>query len=107
MRVVNVEPVSVTVSWQTVEDADRYIVSFSQATGNNQQGLCSTSQTPSVTIMTSPASIDIGQTVDPTNENMLIAYTTYFISVVAVSETGFNSGDSDSVKHTTIQIGKR
>ena len=106
MRVVDVETVSVTVSWKTVEDAVRYIVSFSQATGNNQQGLCSTSQTPSVTIMTSPASIDVGQTVDSTTQNMLKAYTTYFITVVAVSETGFNSGDSDTVKHTTIQIGK-
>ena len=107
MRVVDVEPASVTVSWQIVEDADRYIISFSQARDDDQQGLCSTSHTPSVPVTTSPASIDVGQTVDSTTENMLKAYTTYFITVVAVSGTGFNSGDSDTVQHTTTQIGKR
>ena len=107
MRVVDVEPASVRVSWQTVEDADRYIVTFSQTRDDDQQGLCSTSHTPSVTVEDSPASIDVGQTVDSTTENMLKAYTTYFITVVAVSETGFNSGDSDTVQHTTTQIGKR
>ena len=103
VRVVDVEPVSVTVSWQTVEDADRYIVTFSQATGNDQQGLCSTSHTASVTVTTSPASIDVGQDVESATTDMLKAYTTYFITVASVSDVLGRGGDSEPSPHTTIQ----
>ena len=103
MTVVDVEPASVTVSWQTVEDADRYIVSFSQARDDDQQGLCSTSHTPSVTVTTSPASIDVGQDVESTNENMLKAYTTYFITVASFSDVLGRGEDSEPSPHTTVQ----
>ena len=103
MTVVDVEPASVRVSWQTVEDADRYIVTFSQARNDDQQGLCSTSHTPSVTVTNSAASIDVGQTVDSTTENMLKAYTTYFITVASVSDVLGRGEDSETSPHTTIQ----
>ena len=106
MTVVDVEPASVTVSWETVEDADRYIISFSQARDDDQQGLCSTSHTPSVPVTTSPASIDVGQDVDSTNENMLKAYTTYFITVASVSDVLGRGEDSEPSPHTTIQKSK-
>ena len=107
MTVVDVEPASVRVSWQTVEDADRYIISFSQATrDDDQQGLCSTSHTPSVPVTTSPASIDVGQDVDSTTENMLKAYTTYFITVASVSDVLGRGEDSEPSPHTTIQTSK-
>ena len=105
VTVVDVEPASVRVSWQTVEDADRYIVTFSQTRDDDQQGLCSTSHTPSVTVTTSPASIDVGQTVDST-ENMLKAYTTYFITVASVSDVLGRGEDSEPSPHTTIQKSK-
>ncbi|CAI8036863.1 hypothetical protein GBAR_LOCUS20653, partial [Geodia barretti] len=38
--VVAAEPASVRVSWDGVEDADRYTVTFSQVDGQYQQGLC-------------------------------------------------------------------
>ena len=103
MTVVDVEPVSVRVSWRAVDDADKYIVTFSQARDDDQQGLCSTSHTPSVTATTSPASIDVGQTVDSTTENVLKAYTTYFITVASVSEVSGRGEDSEPSQHTTIQ----
>ena len=107
VTVVDVEPASVRVSWQTVEDADRYIVSFSQAKRyEGQRGLCSTSHTPSVTVTTSPASIDVGQTVDSTTENMLKAYTTYFITVASVSDVLGRGEDSEPSQHTTSQTSK-
>ena len=103
MAVVDVEPVSVRVSWLAVDDADKYIVTFSQSRDNDQQGLCSTSYTPSVTATTSPASIDVGQTVDSTTENVLKAYTTYFITVASVSDVSGRGEDSEPFQHTTIQ----
>ena len=100
---VDVEPASVRVSWKTVEDADRYIVTFRQVTGNNQQGLCSASHTASVTVTISSTSIAVGQYVEPTNENMLRAYTTYFITVASVSDVLGRGEDSEPSPHTTIQ----
>ena len=55
------------------------------------------------TVDTCNASIDIGQAVETNVTDMLRAYTTYFITVVATNGTGFNSGDSDPVQHTTPQ----
>ena len=107
MTVVDVEPASVRVSWQTVEDADRYTVSFSQVERDEgQQGLCSITHTPSVTVTTSPASIDVGQDVESTTENMLKAYTTYFITVASISDVLGRGEDSEPSQHTTIQTSK-
>ena len=105
MTVVDVEPASVTVSWQTVEDADRYIVTLSQATGNDQQGLCSATHTASVTVTNSPASIDVGQDVESATRDMLRAYTTYFITVASVSDVLGRGEDSEPAEYTTIQTG--
>ena len=40
VMVDGVDDISVRVSWQTVDDADRYTVTFTKTTGNSQQGLC-------------------------------------------------------------------
>ena len=106
MTAVDVESASVRVSWQTVEDADKYIITFSQASDNDQQGLCSASHTPSVTVTSSPASIDVGRDVESTNESMLKAYTTYFITMASVSDVLGRGDDSERTPHTTIQTSK-
>ena len=52
---------SVRVSWQAVEDADYYTVSFSQAVGDGQEGLCrDDSHSASLTANVQTASITVG-----------------------------------------------
>ena len=97
---------SVTVSWQAVEDADRYKVTFTQTMGNDQLGLCpSATHTASVSVDTTSASISVGRSVDPNIHDMLKAYTTYSITVVAESDEidRINSQDSVPVTVTTAQ----
>ena len=103
---VNVGTTSISVSWDVVNDADRYTVTFSRATGDEQQGVCTSGQhTASVTVdaTSTTASIDIGQDVEESVTNMLRAYSTYFITVVA-SNDGGNSGDSDQISILTSQM---
>ena len=98
---------SVTVSWQAVEDADRYKVTFTQTMGDDQLGLCpSATHTASVSVATTTrASISVGRSVDPNIHDMLKAYTTYSITVVAESDEidRINSQDSVPVTVTTAQ----
>ena len=104
---VNVGTTSVSVSWDVVNDADRYTVTFTRATGDEQQGACTFStHTASVTVdaPSTTASIDIGQDVE--ESDMLRAYSTYFITVVA-SNGGGNSEDSGQLSILTSQIGMR
>ena len=104
---VNVGNTSVSVSWDAVNDADRYTVTFTRATGDEQEGTCTmSSHTASVTVdaTSTTASIDIGQDVE--ESDMLRAYSTYFITVVA-SNDGGNSEDSDQISILASQIGMR
>ena len=90
---------SVRVSWEAVENADYYTVSFSQAVGDDQEGLCrDDSHSAHVTVHDPTASIaDVGS--DETHI-ILRAYTTYSVSVVAV--WGRTVG-SEAVNVTTPQ----
>ena len=99
---------SVSVSWDTVDDADRYTVTFTRATGDEQEGTCTmSSHTASVTVNapSTTASINIGENVESAAD-MLRAYSTYFITVVA-SNGGGNSDDSEQISILTSQIGMR
>ena len=105
---VNVGTTSVSVSWDAVNDADRYTVTFTRATGTAQQGTCTGStHTASVTVNapSTTASINIGENVESVDD-MLRAYSTYFIIVVA-SNDGGNSDDSEQISILTSQIGIR
>ena len=105
----NVGTTSVSVSWDTVNNADRYTVTFTRATGNEQKGTCTmSSHTASVTVdaPSITASINIGENVDQTVTDMLRAYSTYFITMVA-SNDGGNSEDSEQISILTSQIGMR
>ena len=105
----NVGTTSVSVSWDAVNDADRYTVTFRRATGDKQEGECDGGQhTASVTVNapSTTASINIGENVPPDVDDMLRAYSTYFITVVA-SNGGGNSDDSEQVSILTSQIGMR
>ena len=105
----NVGTTSVSVSWDAVDDADRYTVTFTRAIGDDQEGACPDStHTASVTVNapSTTASINIGENVESSVTDMLRAYSTYFITVVA-SNGGGNSGDSDQISILTSQIGMR
>ena len=105
----NVGTTPVSVSWDAVNDADRYTVTFTRATGTAQQGACTmSSHTASVTVNdpSTTASINIGENVESDVDDMLRAYSTYFITVVA-SNDGGNSDDSDQLSILTSQIGMR
>ena len=77
----DVESTSVRVSWQAVEDAARYTVTLSQTMGDDQLGLCH-EDSHTVSVGTPSLSVVVGQT----NHDMLRAYTTYSITVVAESD---------------------
>ena len=93
-----VQPHSVRVSWQAVEGTDMYTVTFTQTMGDQQLGLCNSSS-HSVSVETSNTNIDIAGDGD---DDMLRAFTTYSITVTAVSVSG-NSIDSQPVIITTEQ----
>ena len=95
----DIESTSVRVSWQAVDDADRYTVTLSQIMGDDQLGLCPEA-THTVSVNTSSLSIVVGQRVG----DMLRAYTTYSITVVAESDVWGNSEKSDLVTFTTTQM---
>ena len=105
VMVDDVELASVRVSWQSVENADSYTVTFTQAMGDDQEGLCSgSSHTASVSVTTTSATIAVGLDVESATD-MLRAYTTYSITVASVSEVLGTGRGSDPVEHTTIQRG--
>ena len=103
VKVVNVESASVRVTWQSVEDADSYIVTFIQATGDHQLGLCSAPHTATVSVRGLSASIDVGQDVVWSNSGILRAYTTYIITVVAANSVLGRSENSEPYQHTSTQ----
>ena len=105
---VNVETTSISVSWDAVNDADRYTVTFIRATEDEQEGGChSDTHNPRITVNASSttASIDIGQNVKESVTDRLRAYSTYFITVVALTYEGGISNYSDQISIFTPQIG--
>ena len=72
---------SAKVSWQAVNNADRYTVTLSQTMGDDQLGLCP-EDSHTVSVNTSSLSVVVGQTGD----DILKVYTTYSITVVAESD---------------------
>ena len=106
VMVDGVNDTSVRVSWQTVDDADRYTVTFTTTTANKQQGLCIFDihiSRVSVDAPNTSASIGVGQMLAQYDTTMLRAYTTYYITVVAKSDVRGNSEDSEPVTVTTAQ----
>ena len=104
-----VDDTSVRVSWQTVNDADRYTVTFTTTLGNRQQGLCIFNihrGRVSVDAPSTSASIGVGQMLELLDGTMLRAYTTYSITVVAESDVKGTSEDSEPVTVTTPQTSK-
>ena len=98
--VSDVESTSVRVSWQAVEDADRYTVTLSRTMGDDQLGLCR-EDSHTVSVDTSSLSVVVGQT----DDDMLRAYTTYSITVAAESDELGNSQHSQPDIVTTKQEG--
>ena len=101
-----VDDTSVRVSWQTVDGADRYTVTFTKTTGNSQQGLCIIDNHVARVIVDTPstsASIGVGQMLDVGDTTMLRAYTTYSITVVAENDVTGSSEDSVTIIVTTTQ----
>ena len=108
-----VDDTSVTVSWGTVDDADRYTVTLTKTrTTSTQQGLCIpdghvvTVEAPSTSTSRTSASIGVGEMLAEDDTTMLRAYTTYSITVVAVNDVTGSSGDSVAITVTTTQTSK-
>ena len=102
VSVSEVQPHSVRVSWQAVEGADTYTVTFTQTVGDQQLGLCRRSHSAVSTVTEGPSlSVVVGE------DNMLRAFTTYSITVVAVSEVQGRSEDSEPMTVTTAQTSRR
>ena len=91
---------SVRVSWQGVEDADRYIVTLSKIIGpaNVQRGVCHQGSHV-VSVVTSRLRVIVGETAG----DMLRPFTTYSITVVAENNTSGSSEPSDPVTVTTLR----
>ena len=99
---VTSESTLVEVSWNSVENADRYTVTLSQTMGDDELGLCR-EDSHTVSVDTSSLSVVVGQT----NDDVLRAYTTYSITVVAESDELGNSQHSQPVIVTTGQKGEK
>ena len=99
VSVSEVQPHSVRVSWQAVEGADTYTVTFTQTMGNEQLGLCSDSHSVSVSTEAPSLSVVVGE------DDMLQEFTTYSITVVAVSDVVGSSEESQPMTVTTVQTG--
>ena len=95
---------SVRVSWEAVENADYYTVSFSQAVGDDQEGLCrGDSHSAHVTVHGPTASIAVRDDVGSDETHILRGYTTYSVTVVAFSDVWGRTVGSEAVNVTTPQ----
>ena len=107
VMVDGVDDHSIRVSWGAVDDADRYTVTFTEELGNNQQGLCiSNIHCVSFDAPSTSASIGVGQMLAKDDTNMLRAYTTYSITMVAERNMTGSSENSVAITITTAQTGK-
>ena len=107
VRANNVGTTSVSVEWNAVNNTDIYTVTFTLATGEEQEGECTMSEHIANVTVDAPsttASIDIGENVEEDVTDMLRAYSTYFITVIASNDRG-NGGDSEQISILTSQIG--
>ena len=102
VSVSEVQPHSVRVSWQAVEGADTYTVTFTQTMGDQQLGLCSDSHSVSVSTEGPSLSVVVGE-----SDEILRAFTTYSITVTAVCAVLGSSEDSQPVTVTTVQTSRR
>ena len=95
------------MSWDAVEDADRYTVTFSQVRGYYQQGLCNPTNSHTATLTVSApsttVSIAVGGDVGSTVTDMLRAYTTYEVTVNAVSDVRGTSRPRETRRVLTPQ----
>ena len=78
-----------------------YTVRFTQSMGDEQLGLCSASHSVSVSTEGSSLSVVVG------DDEMLRAFTTYSITVAAVSAVLGNGEDSQPMTVTTAQTSMR
>ena len=97
-----VQPHSVRVSWQAVDGADTYTVTFTQTVGDQQLGLCTDSHSGSVETVNGLTVVIMGE-----DDDMLRAFTTYSITVAAVSAVLGSSVDSGPMTVTTAQTSMR
>ena len=101
------KPLSVRVSWQAVEDADRYTVTFRKETDRYQKGYCKYEfHTAIVSVDATNASVAVGRKVKRHETTMLRAYTTYAITVVAENNQTGTSNSSYPISFTTPQTSK-
>ena len=83
-------------------------VSFSQAVGDDQEGLCrDDSHSASVTVRVPTASLAVAvvENVASNETHILKAYTTYSVTVVAFSDVWGRTVGSEAVSITTPQRG--
>ena len=90
----NIQSHSIELQISAVEDANNYNVTFTRTMGDRQLGICSGSHT--VSVYTSNLSVIVG------NET-LKAYTTYSVTVIAMSNVWGCSEDSKPIIFTTSQ----
>ena len=102
--VTNIHPHSVGLSWSAQSGVASYTVQYTQTQGASQLGECKNS-THSGSVSTTSASPSI--TVQGSGDDMVRAFTTYSITVTAVSATSFlgSSAPSTAVVVTTTQTG--
>ena len=91
------------MSWHAAEDAQIYTITFSQV----QQGQCNRTDfhtaTLTVNAPSTTASIAVGGDVGSTVTDMLRAYTTYEVTVEAVSDVRGTSRPSETRRVLTPQ----
>ena len=102
VSVSDVQPHSVRMSWEVVEGADMYTIRFRQTAGNEQHGQCASSHFGSVESVNGVTVLIIGE-----GDEMLRAFTTYSITVAAVSDVLGSGEDSQPVTVTTALTGMR
>ena len=104
VRVTNIQPHSVVVSWDAQSNVNSYTVQYTNTHGASQLEACMSS-IHSNSVTTTGASTSI--TVQGSGDAALRAFTTYSITVTAVSATSFlgSSAPSVAVLVTTTQTG--
>jgi len=103
VRVSDVQPHSVRVSWNAQSNVDRYTVNYVLQQGDAQRGLCR-QDTHSGSAESTATSVTVEGT-DGDGEFRLRAYATYSVTVTAVNEIRGISVPSDPVLFTTAQTG--
>ena len=98
----NIHPHSVDLSWSAQSGVDSYTVQYTQTQGASQLGECKNS-THSGSVSTTSASTSI--TVQGSGDDMVRAFTTYSITVTAVTVNRGSSAPSTAVLVTTAQTG--